>query len=122
MYATPKQAREHFNVSEKTLKRWTNTGKIKFINTKGFHRRYIIDEPNNSTERNFIYARVSSRKQSEDLQRQIEFMSKTIKGAEIVSDIGSGFNYNRIGFQRIIREVIKGGVDNVYVSYPSINK
>ena len=45
-------------------------------------------------------------------------MSKKIKGAEIVSDIGSGFNYNRVGFQRIIREVIKGGVDNVYVSYP----
>ena len=122
MYATPKHARAHYNVSEKTLKRWTNTGKIKFINTKGYHRRYIIDEPNNSTERNFIYTRVSSRKQSEDLQRQIDFMSKTIKGAEIVSDIGSGFDYNRVGFQRIIREVIKGGVDNVYVSYPSINQ
>jgi predicted site-specific integrase-resolvase len=45
-------------------------------------------------------------------------MSKTIKGIKIVSDIGSGFNYNKIGFQRIISEVIKGGVDNVIVSYP----
>jgi predicted site-specific integrase-resolvase len=118
MYVTPRQAREHYKVSEKTLKRWSDSGKIKFINTKGLHRRYIIDEPNSEIKKNFIYARVSSRKQTEDLQRQIEFLSAKIKGGTVISDIGSGFNYNRIGFQRIIREVIKGGISNVYVSYP----
>jgi predicted site-specific integrase-resolvase len=118
MYVTPRQAREHYKVSEKTLKRWSDSGKIKFINTKGLHRRYLIEDTTNETERNFIYARVSSRKQSGDLQRQIEYLSAKIEGADIISDIGSGFNYNRPGFQRIIKEVIKGGVSNVYVSYP----
>jgi predicted site-specific integrase-resolvase len=117
MYATPQHAREHFNVSEKTLKRWTDTGKIKFINTKGGHRRYLIEDTTNKTERNFIYARVSSRKQEGDLQRQINFVKNKVNKAEIVSDIGSGFNFNRPGFLRIIREVVKGGVNNVYVSY-----
>ena len=106
MYVTPRQAREHYKVSEKTLKRWSDSGKIKFINTKGLHRRYLIEDTTNETERNFIYARVSSRKQSEDLQRQIEYLSAKIEGADIISDIGSGFNYNRPGFQRIIKEVI----------------
>jgi len=118
MYATPKHARAHYNVSEKTLKRWSDSGKIKFINTKGGQRRYLINEPDTETdERNFIYARVSSRKQEDDLQRKIKYITRSVSG-EIVSDIGSGFNYNRPGFQKIIREVIKGGVSRVYVSYP----
>ena len=117
MYVTPKQARKHYDVSEKTLKRWSDSGKIKFINTKGGHRRYIVSEQKSENGKNIIYARVSSRKQKDDLQRQIQFISKSVKG-EIVSDIGSGFNYNRPGFQRIIGEVIKGNISRVYVSYP----
>jgi predicted site-specific integrase-resolvase len=118
MYATPSQTRKHFNISEKTLYNWVITGKIKYINTKGGQRRYIIEDNSNNNKTDFIYARVSSRKQSEDLQRQINFLSKKVKNATVISDIGSGFNYNRIGFQRIIKEVIKGGVNNVYVSNP----
>lgn len=118
MYVTPKQAREHYNVSEKTLKRWSDSGKIKFINTKGLHRRYIINETTITNKKNYIYTRVSSKKQSGDLQRQIDFMSNKVRDAENISDIGSGFNYNRRGFQKIIREVIRGGVDSVFVSHP----
>ena len=118
MYATPKQTRKHFNISEKTLYNWAITGKIKYINTNGGQRRYIIEDNANNNKTDFIYARVSSKKQSKDLQRQIDFLSKKFNNATIISDIGSGFNYNRIGFQRIIREVIKGSVNNVYVSYP----
>jgi len=50
---------------------------------------------NNNKKRKICYCRVSSKKQKEDLTRQIMFMKNNYKTYDIISDIGSGLNMKR---------------------------
>lgn len=119
MYATANEACKHFNICYKTLDRWANSGKIKFVKTLGGQRRFIINEQIHQIQRiNIIYARVSSRKQRDDLNRQVSYITSKIPDTRVITDIGSGFNYNRKGFQSIIKQVIGFKIDTIYVSYP----
>ena len=114
---TPREACEYYNICYKTLDRWANSGKINFITSTTGHRRFFITDKI-SKKKSFIYARVSSKKQSEDLQRQINFISNKVKNVQVISDIGSAFNFNRKGFQFILTELFKGNINKVYVSEP----
>ena len=55
------------------------------------------------------YCRVSSHKQKDDLERQIDNVKTylTAKGQpfEIISDIGSGINYKKKGLQELIKRI-----------------
>lgn len=62
----------------------------------------------NSNKRNICYRRVSSRKQKEDLERQIKFMKEKYPNYEIINDIGSGLNFERTGLNNILDIAIKG--------------
>jgi predicted site-specific integrase-resolvase len=44
-------------------------------------------------------------------------MAELYPNYEIIKDIGSGINWKRSGFQRIITETLKGGVQEVVVSH-----
>jgi predicted site-specific integrase-resolvase len=63
------------------------------------------------------YCRVSSRKQKEDLIRQIEFLKNKYPTYEFITDIGSGINYNREGLKKIIEYIIQGSVEEIVVTY-----
>ena len=124
MYATARDACKHFNISYKTLYRWTLSGKIKYITLKSGQRRYIIEQNfEDNTKKTYIYTRVSSKKQADDLQRQIKFISTKLSNEkqsniEIISDIASAFNFERKGFRKILKEVFNRNVNKVYVTYP----
>ena len=45
MYVTPKEAVKYYNVSDNALRLWANDGRIKYITTKGGHRRYLLEQP-----------------------------------------------------------------------------
>ena len=60
---------------------------------------------------------MSSNKQKEDLQRQIEYMKSKYPTHEIIKDIGSGINYKRKGLLEIIDMGIKGEIEEVIVAY-----
>lgn len=113
MYVNSKDAAKYYTVSLDTLRRWDKQGKIKTIRTEGGHRRYFIPKNN---EQNIIYARVSSSKQSDDLQRQVEFLRKQFPNYEIITDIASGINFKRKGFKTILDRVFEGKVKNVVVA------
>ena len=123
MYVTPKQASKHYSVSEQTLRYWSLTGKIKYITTKGGHRRYSLtsattNEPDSGEHipEKIVYARCSSRKQQGDLDRQIEYLKSKYPNHRVVSDIGSGINFERKGFKRILDGVFKGTIGEVVVT------
>ena len=118
MYVTPKEASKHYNVSEQALRSWAIGGKIKYVTTKGGHRRYSIsDQPlQNESGEKVVYARVSSRKQQEDLGRQITFLQSKYPDHRVVSDIGSGINFKRKGFKGILEGVFKGNISEVVVA------
>lgn len=67
------------------------------------------------------YCRVSSSHQKEDLQRQIDNVKAymTAKGYqyEVISDIGSGINYEKKGLQQLIERVNNHEVNKVVVLY-----
>ena len=65
MYVTPQKAKQHFRVTDDTLRRWQKQGKIKTKRTQGGHRRYFIpSQQDTSNKQSIIYTRVSSKKQS----------------------------------------------------------
>ena len=67
------------------------------------------------------YCRVSSQKQKDDLERQIENVRTYLiaKGQpfEIISDIGSGINYKKKGLQELIKRISQNQVEKVVVLY-----
>jgi len=60
---------------------------------------------------------VSSKKQSEDLERQIEYMKQKFPCHEIIYDIASGLNYNRKGLKQIINYAINGTINELVIAY-----
>jgi putative resolvase len=67
------------------------------------------------------YCRVSSSKQKDDLERQIDNVKNYLisqgKPFEIISDIGSGINYSKKGLQNLIQRIESGEVEKVVVLY-----
>ena len=71
----------------------------------------------NQIRRKICYCRVSSSKQKEDLNRQIEQMTKKYPEYELIKDIGSGLNMNREGLNKIIDYAIKGEIEILVIAY-----
>ncbi|EGJ35522.1 MerR family DNA-binding transcriptional regulator [Moorena sp. SIO2C4] len=89
-YVPPRKACEILGVSQRTLRYWDQAGKIKTIRTPSNQQRYDVDSvlgqvPNKPV---VIYARVSSKKQKDDLERQAAFCQGQFPEAEIIFDIG----------------------------------
>lgn len=69
-----------------------------------------------------IYSRVSSNKQKDDLKHQTEFLynysaSKGYTIANVYSDIGSGLNYKRQNWNKLIDDCCDGKISKIIVSY-----
>ena len=116
MYVSAQIASKELNVSAQCLRTWANDGKIKYITTKGGHRRYLLEEQQIQQWKKIIYARVSSKKQQDDLHRQIQFLRQKYPNHEVVKDIGSGINYKRLGFKRILEGISTGTIQEVVVA------
>ena len=119
---TPKQLSELLRVTPQTLLQWENDGKIQARKTNGGHRRYIFENvetfvPSHSQRKAYIYARVSSSKQQEDLQRQIALLKETYPHHEVIQDIGSGINFRRRGLITLLERVFTGSVSEVVVAH-----
>lgn len=73
-------------------------------------------------ERKIIgYCRVSSSKQKDDLMRQKDnicsYMIANGYSFEVITDIGSGINYNNEGLLKLIDMITNGEVDRIVVLY-----
>ncbi len=71
---------------------------------------------------NVVYARVSTQKQKQDLQNQIEncisfINAKGISVDSIYSDIKSGMSLDRKGFMELLNAVMAFKIKAVYISY-----
>jgi putative resolvase len=75
------------------------------------------DSENEEIRRRICYCRVSSQKQKEDLTRQITMMKLLYPEYEIITDIGSGLNFERPGLKKIIDYAIKGEIAKIVVAY-----
>lgn len=103
-------AAEKLGLHPNTLRKWADAGKIKHIKLGSGQRRYDVEDYLGlSPEPKVIcYCRVSSHKQKDDLDRQVEFMSIRFPEAEVLKDIGSGINFKRKGLKTILESAING--------------
>lgn len=116
-------------VSAQTLRNWDANGKLHPHHTSTNGYRYYSHEQLNQVMNvkpnlNRItvgYCRVSSHKQKDDLERQIENVKTYLiaKGQpfEIISDIGSGINYKKKGLKELIKLITQNKVEKVVILY-----
>ena len=102
-----------------TLKKWTREGRIDYIRTEGNQRRYDVDSylGQSSPAQTVCHCRVSSKKKSADLDRQVAFMRERYPDAEIIRDVGSGLNFRRKGLLAILERLHQGDKLRVVVAY-----
>ena len=124
-----KEASKLLGVSESTLRRWEREKKlIPDERTKGNQRRYRLSSIRpemvygQKIERKTIaYARVSSHGQKADLERQKQvlelYCASNGWNFELISDLGSGINYNKKGLKRLINAIIDDEVGRIVITH-----
>ena len=129
-YYSTKNVSKMLGVTAQTLRNWDKENKLKPSYTKSNGYRYYSEESvlaytqERKTKKvlNVVgYARVSSKKQEDDLNRQIDNLSAYLKERygeyEIISDIGSGINYSKPGLKKLIEKINRKEVDVIVVLY-----
>ena len=108
----------HLGVHPNTLRNWANEGKIRYIRQPGGQRLYDVSSVGgDGGKRRVCYCRVSSRKQKDDLERQVAKMRGLFPGHEIVTDIGSGLNFKRKGLASVLESAMRGDVAEIVVAH-----
>lgn len=128
VYLPYSKLKQQYAVGHHTLKRWEEAKTIRTVHLPGGKRlfaridvEHVLGVPahqkTNEEKKKIIYARVSSEHQRPDLERQIQFLKTNYPQHELVSDIGSGLNWERKGFKTILDLVYDKRVQEVVVAY-----
>lgn len=130
-YYTIHEFSKLLGVTPQTLRNWDKVGKLKpcFVGTNGYRyysheqlRQLLkINEEKSGNQIIVGYCRVSSNKQKDDLQRQIDnmelYLNSLGKPYKIIFDVGSGINYTKKGLRELIRMINNNQVEKVVVLY-----
>lgn len=129
-HMSPKEFSQRIGKSVKTLQRWDRE-KILIAHRTPTNRRFYTEDQYNEymgtsipeSSVNVIYARVSTRSQKDNLANQVEFLKNycNAKGVivdEVITDIGSGLNYKRKQWNKLLDKVMKGEINTIYIAYP----
>lgn len=115
--------------SVNTLQRWDREGILTSYRSPSNRRYYTQSQYNeymgitkSEDKINVIYTRVSSKNQEDDLRNQISFIigytkKNSIPISNIYSDIGSGLDYTRKSFNKLIEDAFSGKISKIYISY-----
>lgn len=125
----PKDFAELLGVSVKTLQRWDRENVLKANRTPTDRRYYTYDQYLQFKGLNIkkddreivLYARVSTKNQKDDLKNQVEFLKQfaNAKGLIInqcIEDFGSGLNYNRRKWNKLLEDVMEQKIKTIIIS------
>jgi len=120
------KAAKFFGVSQVTLRRWEEQGKIKVERTPKGHRRYDLSSLKASPKHSLVnkqtigYARVSSHDQKNDLATQSAVLETFCVANgwpyEIIQDLGSGLNYKKKGLKKVIQGICSGAIQRLVIT------
>jgi predicted site-specific integrase-resolvase len=141
-FVKPKRAEEIFGVHRRTLKKWADEGHIKSFRPGGSGQtlfdistatgadhgarggehgvaKTIGTEESKGPEQRVdaVYARVSTRKQACDLERQLAALRSDHPDAVVFSDIASGINFKRRGLRALLKLAFEGRLRRVHVAH-----
>lgn len=117
------------NYSVKTLQRWDRENILKPelrtpTNRRVYSHEQLLNFRNETPiiKKNIIYCRVSSSNQKNDLKSQTEYLvdftrNMGISIDEIYTDIGSGMNFKRKNFIKLIDEIQKGIISSITIAH-----
>lgn len=121
------EAAKVLGVSITTLRRWEKEGKLIPEPTTSKHRRYDLAKlkpetfHQEDTRKTVAYSRVSSHDQKDDLERQKQvlelYCAKQGWTFEVVSDLGSGMNYQKKGLKRLLNAIIDDKVGRLVLTH-----
>ena len=136
-YETYAKIKLLYNISPQTVRNWAIRGSIGYKCVQNETRKtwlYDVDSIGVFIQKNtddvakeiedkrdkpirIIYTRVSSAKQAADLQRQRELLSAAFPDTEVVEDIGSGLNFHRHGFTKLVRRICNDEITQVIITF-----
>ncbi len=105
-----------------TLRMWDREGKIRCVRMQNNFRRVPESEINRvlgtqDGKIQYIYARVSSNGQKDDLERQIIRLKSLSPESRVISDIRSGMRFDRKGFLKLLEEIESNRVSRIYITH-----
>ncbi len=125
----PKDFSELLGVSVKTLQRWDREGILKANRSPTDRRYYTYDQylqfkgvtQENDIRDVVIYTRVSTKNKKDDLKNQVDFLrtfcnARGIIVDQCIEDIGSGLNYNRRKWNKLLEQVMENKVKTIVIS------
>jgi len=121
-----KEVMKLLDISRTTLFNYTRDGKIKVIKLDNGYYDYneesVFKIIKKDSRINIIYSRVSTYKQKTDLENQINKIniycqSKNIPIGKTYSDINSGLDLDRTGFNSLMDDVINLKIKNIYITH-----
>ena len=120
-------------IEPQTLRKMADTKKIGCFKTPSRQRKFNLldlqkmlnnnasnDQNKENTKNNYLYTRVSSKKQMDDLFRQNEFIRSyrpEYSSYVLISDIASGINFKRKGIETILDSCLQGTIGEVVVAH-----
>ena len=126
----PKEFAELLNISIITLQRWDNDWKLKAFRTTTNRRYYTYEQyleytgihKETDSRKIVIYTRVSTSNQKDDLKNQVEFLrqyanAKGIIVDEVIENYGSGLNYNRKKWNRLIDSCMTNEISTIIITH-----
>ena len=124
----PKEFAELLNVSVLTLQRWDNAGKLKAFRNPTNRRYYTYEQYQKYmgittlNKKTVIYTRVSTSNQKDALKNQVEFLKQYVNGKGIIvdtviEDYGSGLNYNRKQWNKLIDECMTNEIGTIIITH-----
>jgi len=132
-YITVREAVQLTGFHPHTLRKLDSQNKIKCVRTvsgqRRFHKKCLLHfvgschaerEVPFSTKQNFLYARVSSRKQLDDLERQSQFLRgcrQEYLSYQTLEDVGSGIHFKRKGLGTILDACLRKTIGEVVVAH-----
>jgi putative resolvase len=116
-----------------TIRKYADNDQIKCYKTPSGQRKYdkqslerfcnphiVVHQNSTSPKINYIYSRVSSKKQLDDLTRQTEYLQShkpEYASYTSLSDVASGINFKRKGLQTILDSCLQGTVGEVVIAH-----
>ena len=127
---SPKEFSQRIGKSVSTLQR-RDREKLQIPHRTPTNRRFYTEDDYNEymgisipdSSVNVIYARVSTQNQKDGLANQVDFLktycnAKGVIVDEVITDIGSGLEYNREQWNELLDKVMKGKINTIYITYP----
>ena len=116
-----------------TLRKYADNNQVKCYKTPSGQRKYdrdslekfcnpsiVVHENKTNPKTNYIYSRVSSKKQLDDLLRQTQYLlSNKPEYASYISlsDVASGINFKRKGLQTILDSCLQGTIGEIVIAH-----